>query len=154
MKSKSGMITKYRIAKKVADEGIEVVIANGKRDGVLVELVLEDRDILCTRFVPSDRAISGVKKWIAHSDGFAKGEVHISEGAVDALCRPHAVSLLPIGVESIVGEFEKDDIVKIIAPTGEQIGVGRVKCDSNEARIHMGEKGAKALIHYDYLFLD
>ena len=34
------MMTKCSIARKVADEGIEVIIANGKRDDVLTDLVL------------------------------------------------------------------------------------------------------------------
>lgn len=45
-----------------------------------------------------------------------QGELHVNEGAYEALSRPEAVSLLPIGVREVKGEFEKDDIVKIIAP--------------------------------------
>ena len=71
-----------------------------------------------------------------------------------ALSRPEAVSLLPIGVREVKGEFEKDDIVKIIAPDGRQIGVGRIACDSNRARQAAGKKGIRPFIHYDYLYLD
>lgn len=151
---RGGMLTKSRIAQKVADEGVEVIIANGKRDNILVDLVLSSTDVVCTRFIPSTHAISGVKKWIAHSDGFAKGELHINEGALSALLLPEATSLLPVGVSRIEGEFEKDDIVKIIAPSGEAIGVGRVAADSAKARLLIGKKGARPLIHYDYLYLD
>lgn len=151
---RGGMLTKSRISRKVADEGIEVIIANGRTANILSDLVLSDRDVLCTRFVPSDKPISGVKKWIAHSDGFAKGEVHINEGAYEALRQPGAVSLLPVGVERIEGEFEKDDIVHIVAPSGERIGVGRINADSAAARQTAGRKGEKALIHYDYMYLE
>ena len=65
-----------------------------------------------------------------------------------------AVSLLPIGVSEVNGEFEKDDIVKIISPDGNQIGVGRVSCSSERARSVAGKKGEKPLVHYDYLYLD
>ena len=151
---RGGMLTKSRIARKVAAEGVTVIIANGKRDGILVDLVLGDREVTCTRFVPSPRPISGVKKWIAHCEGFAKGEVHINQGAYEALCAPRAVSLLPVGVSRVEGEFEKDDIVRIVAPTGEAIGVGRIAVDSDKARQTIGQKGARPLIHYDYLYLD
>ncbi len=152
---RGGMLTKSRIARRVAAEGIEVIIANGKREGILTDIVLrrEDSGVPFTRFVPAARPVSGVKKWIAHSDGFAKGEIHVSTRAVEALCGNKAVSLLPVGVERIEGEFEKGDIVKIFAPDGEQIGVGRVSTDSEHARRSTGMKGARPLIHYDYLYL-
>ncbi len=151
---RGGMLTKCRIACKVADEGIEVVIANGKRDNILCDLILEGEDLVCTRFTPSTKPISDVKKWIAHSDGFAKGELHINEGAMNALLQPIATSLLPVGVVRIEGDFEKDDIVKIIAPDGTNMGIGRVSLDSEQARANVGVKGLKALVHYDYLYLE
>jgi len=150
---RGGMLTKCNIARKVAEEGITVMIANGKKDGILPAL-LSNSETLCTRFVPSEKPISGVKKWIAHSDGFAKGEIHINQGAFEAMQQPKAVSLLPVGVVRIDGEFEKDDIVKIFNPDGVQIGVGRISADSEKARTLIGLQGAKPLIHYDYLFLD
>ena len=88
---RGGMLTKCRIATKVADEGSEVIVANGKRDSILIDVLCESRDVVCTRFIPSDRTISPVKKWIAHSEGFAKGELHVNEGAYEALSRPEAV---------------------------------------------------------------
>ena len=64
------------------------------------------------------------------------------------------MSLLPIGVTSIEGDFEKDDIVRICAPDGSPIGVGRISCDSEKARTLIGKQGAKPFVHYDYLYLD
>ena len=93
---RGGMLTKYRMASKVADEGIEVTVANGKRDGILTDLLSPGSDVVSTRFVPASHSISQVKKWIAHSEGFAKGELHINEGAYEALLRPEATSLLPV----------------------------------------------------------
>ena len=121
---RGGMLTKCRIAMKVADEGIEVIVANGKRDNILPQLLAEQSEVVSTRFVPAPRTISQVKKWIAHSEGFAKGELHINECAYTALTGPSATSLLPIGVNRVEGEFEKDDIVRIVAPNGEPIGSG------------------------------
>ena len=57
-------------------------------------------------------------------------------------------------MSEVNGEFEKDDIVKIISPDGNQIGVGRVSCSSERARSVAGKKGEKPLVHYDYLYLD
>ncbi|MFI3282063.1 MAG: glutamate 5-kinase [Rikenellaceae bacterium] len=151
---RGGMLTKCRIACKVADEGVEVVIANGKRDDILCDLILSDKDIICTRFTPAQKPISKLKKWIAHSDGFAKGQLHINEGAYEALMQPKATSLLPVGLCRVEGEFEKDDIVAIISPSGESIGVGRVSMSSESAREVVGVKGLRAIIHYDYLYIE
>ena len=74
--------------------------------------------------------------------------------AYTALTGPSATSLLPIGVNRVEGEFEKDDIVRIVAPDGEPIGVGRVACSSAKARQTMGQKGGRPVVHYDYLYLD
>lgn len=149
---RGGMITKCSIARKVADEGIPVVIANGKKDDILIRLVGEP-DMICTRFLPSPKPISGFKKWIAHTDGFAKGEVHINKGALEALNSPTATSLLFVGITSIEGEFEKEDIVRIIDPEGNQVGVGRCAFNSEEAVSRIGRQGEKPFIHYDYLLL-
>ena len=151
---RGGMLTKSRIARKVAAEGIETIIADGRRDGILPDLLAEGSRTLCTRFLPSPHPISGVKKWIAHSEGFAKGEVHVTREALDALGGPRAVSLLPVGVSRVEGVFEKDDIVRIVAPDGRPVGAGKVSCDSTTARRNIGRRGARALIHYDYLYLD
>lgn len=151
---RGGMLTKSRIARKVAAEGIEAIIANGRRDDILPDLLAEGSTILCTRFLPAPRPISGVKKWIAHSEGFAKGEIHVTQEAFEALGGARAVSLLPVGVRRVEGTFEKDDIVRIVAPDGRPIGAGKVACDSATARRNVGRRGARALIHYDYLYLD
>lgn len=150
---RGGMLTKTTIAHKIADEGIEVVIANGKRDHVLTDL-LTGNNVPCTRFVPSADNVSSIKKWIAHSEGFAKGELHVNALAAKALCGDKAVSLLPIGIEDVVGNFEKDDIVKIIAPGQHSLGVGKVQIDSTKARSLIGKKRQKPIVHYDYLYLD
>ena len=151
---RGGMLTKCNIARKVAQEGIEVIIANGKRDNILTDLLCDEGPVLCTRFLPATKTTSSVKKWIAHSEGFAKGALHINAGAADRLLSHRAVSLLPIGVTAIEGDFEKDDIVRICAPDGSPIGVGRISCDSERARTLIGKQGAKPFVHYDYLYLD
>ncbi len=151
---RGGMITKTNIARKVAKEGITVIIANGTRENILPDLLKEGSDVVCTTFTPSQKEISSIKKWIAHSDGYAKGTLVINEKAQAKLLSDEAVSLLPIGVVSVEGEFEKDDIVKIVTAGGVSIGVGKVSCDSTKARSVIGNKGGRPLVHYDYLFLE
>ena len=151
---RGGMLTKYRIAQKVASEGIAVIIANGKTEDILPQLLEEGSQMVCTRFLPSGKPVSNIKKWIAHSEGFAKGEVHINPGAEDALHTQHAASILLVGVTRIEGDFEKDDLVKIINEKGVQVGVGCAGYKSNDAKKLIGTRDVKPLVHYDYLYLD
>lgn len=150
---RGGMITKCNIARKVADEGIPVIIANGKRDNILVNLIQHPDTTPSTRFVPNPAPVSSIKKWIAHSGDFAKGSITLNDKAVEAICGSKALSVLPIGVTAVEGEFEKDDIISIKNPEGQEIGVGRTSYDSHEARKVLGRHSQKPLIHYDYLYL-
>ena len=49
---RGGMQTKCTIARKVADEGIAVWVANGKREGILTNLVFHPEDTCFTCFEP------------------------------------------------------------------------------------------------------
>ena len=165
---RGGMLTKTNIARKVADEGITVIIANGKRDNILVDLLHQelpalfpdvqssalDSQLTYTRFIPAPQPVSSVKKWIAHSEGFAKGELHIDDCATKVLASDKAGSILPIGITDVRGEFEKDDIVRIIDFEGNPIGVGKANCSSEQAREAMGKHGKKPVVHYDYLYIE
>lgn len=151
---RGGMLTKTTIARKVADEGIAVYIANGKKDNILLDLMQHPESTVCTYFVPACEDVSSVKKWIAHSDGFAKGRLVLNEQAVEVLKGTKAVSILPIGITAVEGVFDKDDIVCIVDHKGRQMGVGRVSFDSEEAKSMIGKHGQKALVHYDYLYLE
>ena len=158
---RGGMATKYRVARKVANEGIEVVIANGKRDDILLSLlsifegsVKESKSCPCTRFIPADHRTSSVKKWIAHSESFSKGSLVLNEGAVQALCGEQAASILPIGIVEILGSFEVGDIVSILDVGRNPIGVGKINYDNQTALKMIGTKGGKPLVHYDYLWLE
>lgn len=150
---RGGMQTKYNIARKIAEEGVEVIIANGKKENILLDLV-NNPDTICTRFIPSSKSVSNVKKWIAHSESFAKGEIHINEGAREALTGKGAVSLLPVGITHIEGAFEADDIVRLIDNRGNQIGVGCTAFASDEVEKLIGQSNVKPIIHYDYLYID
>ncbi|MFZ4581274.1 MAG: glutamate 5-kinase [Paludibacter sp.] len=151
---RGGMSTKTTIARKIANEGIDVFIANGKKDNILLQLLDKKADVICTRFVASTDEVSSVKKWIAHSKGFAKGEIHVNENAAKALTGDNAVSLLPIGATKIVGEFEKDDIVKIIDHAGHSLGIGKAQYDNTKSSELLGKKNQKPLVHCDYMYLE
>ncbi len=148
---RGGMITKCSIAHKVAGEGIKVIIANGTRDNILLHLVNEPGVTVHTEFEPRHDSVSPMKKWIAHSDSFAKGVVRVTDKVAELLRSDKVVSVLLVGVTGIEGDFEEGDIVTIADGSGQRIAVGRSSYNSEEARRLMGAHNVKPLIHYDYL---
>lgn len=151
---RGGMITKSNIARKVADEGIKVIIANGKTQDILQELVERPQQTMHTEFRPNPNPTTQVKKWIAHSESFAKGVVHINDKACKALQSDKATSLLLVGVTSIDGDFEEGDIINVEDSAGTTIAIGRSAYSADEARRNIGVHDIKPLIHYDYLYME
>jgi glutamate 5-kinase len=150
---RGGMITKFTIARKLASEGMDVFIANGNRDSVIMDIV-NQKDIPCTRFLALPDKSKSVKKWLSHSETFARGIVYVNKGAAEALYGEKATSLLMIGVSRIEGSFNKGDIIRILDEKGKQIGLGKSEYDSKKAEQILGEKREKPLVHYDYLLIN
>lgn len=146
---RGGMLTKYAMAQKSAKLGIQVLIANGKRDQILLEFL--DKKIPCTWFEPQKPKHS-TKKWLAHGEQYYKAEIIINEGARASLFTEVIRSLLPIGISSIDGEFSKGDILLIKDENGQKIGLGRAEYSSKIALERIGLKNQKPLIHYNYLY--
>jgi len=148
---RGGMLTKCSIAAKIAGEGINVYIANGTKDNILLDII-SNRIKDFTHFVPHNKTTS-VKKWLAHSQSFAKGYVTVNQGAADALLGGQATSLLFIGIESVDGSFEKGDIVGIFGPDGQKLGIGKAMYDSSAAATMIGKKQRRPFVHYDYMVI-
>ncbi len=145
------MHNKLSIARKVANLGTEVVIADGT-DAQIISKILGDSPV-GTRF-PVIADTSPAKKWLASADGHATGSVIVNQGAEEALLDTNRLaSLLPVGIESIEGDFDRGDVIRIISLSGRVLGCGRARYDHNEARQFLGQRGHKPLIHYDYLYL-
>ena len=151
---RGGMVTKLKIAGKVADEGIRVIIANGTADNILVELAEHPQEAMHTEFRPNPNSTSRIKKWIAHSESFAHGRVVINAKAEEALKGDRAVSLLPVGVTAVEGDFEEGDIIDVVNSKGEMIALGCSGYSAAEARKVIGVHDVKPLIHYDYLYME
>lgn len=151
---RGGMGTKCGIAVKVAAEGIAVAIARGDRPGVLSDIITRPDEVPHTLFLPSPRPLSGIKRWIAHSESWAKGTITVNPEAAEALRSDRAVSLLPVGVTAVSGDWEEGDIVAVIGTDGQRIAMGRAATSGAEARQSIGRHGMRPLVHYDFLYLE
>ncbi|MDE6410590.1 MAG: glutamate 5-kinase [Muribaculaceae bacterium] len=151
---RGGMGTKCGIAGKVSEEGIKVIIAKGERRNVLIDVVENPQEVPHTVFEPRKEGLSTVKRWIAHSSSFAKGKIVVNDNAEKALRGDGAVSLLPVGVVAVEGDWEEGDILNIFGINGNSIGVGRAYVDSETARASLGQRGERPVVHYDYLYIE
>jgi len=150
---RGGMLTKFHIASKLAGQGISVHIANGTKINTLANILKTNKEAVHTHFVPAKKKSTGVRKWLSHSDDFAKGEVIINDGAREVLLSDKAVSLLPIGIIRVEGFFKDGDIVRVKSSDGELLGLGKASYSSDEVLKEMGGRKSKPFIHYDYLYL-
>lgn len=151
---RGGMTAKCAIARKAADEGIRVVIANGRQPGILNAILGGDENAVYTEFVPVAGGVSNVKKWIAHSADFAKGIIRVNDKAATALRDARAVSLLMVGVTAVEGDFEEGDIVSIIDNSGQTVAIGRSAYGKTEATALIGKHDVKPIVHYDYMYIE
>jgi glutamate 5-kinase len=150
---RGGMFTKCSIARKIASHGIDVFIANGTRDSIITDIARR-KNVPCTHFVANRKRETGVKKWLSHSDTFAKGAVVVNDGAKEALLDDKATSLLMVGITRVDGFFRSGDIVRIVDEEGNNIGLGKAQYDSKKAEQDIGEKLSKPFIHYDYMVIN
>jgi len=149
---RGGMHTKYSVARKIALEGTKVYIANGARENILNDIVHGIR-VPCTVFLPNGKKLRANKKWLAHSNSFAKGIAVVNEGAKTALFDTKASSLLFVGIVEIKGFFMKGDIISIQDELGNLLGIGKSQYNSTEALPLIGKKASKPLIYYDYMYI-
>jgi glutamate 5-kinase len=148
---RGGMHSKLALARKTAKLGTEVVIADGADPDILVKVT--GAKGAGTRF-PAHGETSSTKRWLASADGHATGHVRVNDGAAAALRdQSRLASLLPVGIEAVAGPFNAGDVIQIRDPAGKVLGCGRARYGFEEADRLKGQRGQKALIHYDYLYL-
>jgi len=147
---RGGMLTKARMAQRIAALGITVHIANGIRPHIIMDVL--NSSVNHSTFLPGRRK-TGRKKWLAWSASAATATVHINAGASSALCAG-AKSLLLVGVIEVTGDFRKGNIVRIKDHDGVEIGYGIARYDAATTRKKLGVRGLPPLIHYDYLYLN
>lgn len=148
---RGGMMTKLGTARKMSDLGITTHIASLHEKDVLLKLL--GKDTPGTTILPK-RKKSNLKKWIAYSESKKKGIVHINAPLFKLLCdQQRVLSILPVGIKTFSGSFEKGDMVDIAAPNGKVIGMGIARYSSEKLKEYAGEKGSPVFIHYDHLHI-
>ncbi|MEW6187220.1 MAG: glutamate 5-kinase [Thermodesulfobacteriota bacterium] len=131
-----GMRSKILAAQKVTAGGVPVIVANGKKEGVLREIIKGKP--LGTLFLPQQPTLSRKKHWIAFTLK-DKGTIRVDDGARKALVE-RGKSLLPSGVLAVEGRFGLGACVRLVDQKSQVIGKGLVNYPSSDIIKIMGLK--------------
>jgi len=129
---RGGIQSKVRAAEIATTCGIPVVIANSRRENVIVD-VLAGKEV-GTYFRPRTR-MPAIKRWIAYGAA-VKGQIHVNEGAKKAILE--GSSLLPVGVMKVIGHFKACDVVSLIDEKGVEFAKGNPSYASGELSLIKG----------------
>ncbi len=158
--SRGGMQTKVIAAKRAARSGADTIIASGHENNVLIRLSRDE--MIGTRFLAKIPVLAARKQWLADYLQ-VRGYVVLDKGAVKALSTD-GKSLLPIGVISVDGEFERGEAVSCVDEECREIARGLInysavetqkilKRTSSEIEAILGYVDEPELIHRNNLVL-
>ena len=148
---RGGMNSKLATARKMSGLGITTHIASIEVPSVLPRIIAEEP--LGTLVLPSKKK-SNIKKWMAYNNSKQNGAISINQGLFNLLREnKRVISILPVGIEHCSGEFKKGDLVEILNPKGQKIGIGIAKYDVNKLSEYLGQKDKSVFIHYDHLHI-
>lgn len=153
-----GMVTKLEAARIATSAGCQMIICNGQNPGPITRLQTGAKHTLFTAMQSPHTAR---KQWIAGSLT-PKGKICIDDGAVTAL--ENGRSLLPAGMISVTGQFERGDLIEVENNAGVVIGHGLSSYSSDDAMLICGHKsneietvlgyrGRDEMIHADNLVI-
>jgi glutamate 5-kinase len=141
-----GMTTKLQAAELATRSGVTVMIANGSRPNVIMDVI--SGKSVGTRFLPVASNMESRKRWILSEKTF--GAVKIDAGATQAVCE--GKSLLPVGVREVIDTFERGEVIVVRDESGRDIAHGIARYNSTEARRIAGRKSSEiaGVLGYEY----
>ncbi len=143
-----GMYSKLLAAQIASDNCIPVNILNGKKPELLLSLL--SGEPVGTTIEPGQKKYCAKKGWIVFSVR-SKGTLTLDSGAVKAIAQM-GKSLLPSGIRSLTGIFDRGDAVYCADMDGKRISKGLVNYSSPELLKIIGKKTSQieSLLGYKY----
>jgi glutamate 5-kinase len=123
-----GMSTKLQAADIACRAGTDVVIADGNAPDVILRAV--SGQPVGTRFSAQEAPLENRKRWILAGPA-PSGHLLVDAGAARAL-RHHGNSLLPVGITTVEGDFERGDAVFVRERNGPDLARGITRYSSDD----------------------
>jgi glutamate 5-kinase len=127
------MITKIRAAQRAARSGTHTLIVGGREAGALIRAA--NGDVIGTCLRAHQTPLAARKQWLADHLRIM-GSVLLDDGAIQAL--RHGKSLLPVGVQTIQGEFDRGSVIACLDANGTEIARGLANYPSVDAKKIIG----------------
>lgn len=131
-----GMASKVKAAKRATLYGVGVAVINGRTKNALLRLL--DGEEIGTYFLPASNRMAARKHWIAFTKK-PRGKLFLDEGACRALI-DRGKSLLPSGIASIEGTFDRGDAVRLCNLDGTELAKGVTNYSQAELEMIKGKK--------------
>jgi glutamate 5-kinase len=155
-----GMNSKLLAAKVATSSGIPTIVANGRVEGILGQIMTGKA--VGTLFLPEPDRMASRKRWLAFAT-HSQGMIAVDNGAKSALIRK-GKSLLPSGILDAWGDFRAGDVVTLLDEERLEFAKGlvnygieevnRIKgCRSGQIEKVLGYKHSDEVIHRDNLAL-
>jgi glutamate 5-kinase len=143
-----GMRTKIQAADLATRSGTAVVIASGAEREVISRVLAGEA--LGTRFPAIVSHLEGRKRWIL-AETVRHSRVVADDGAARALIEG-GKSLLPAGIVSVVGDFERGQTIRIYTIAGQEIARGLTQYSARDLQLIKGLRSAQIAetLGYDY----
>jgi glutamate 5-kinase len=148
---RGGMQSKLATCLKVANLGTRAHIACAQTPEIILKIVACEK--IGTTFFPGKK-LPARKKWLAQSVGREKGIVSVNENVPSLLHSAEALSLLPVGITKVEGDFERGDLIRIVDAQGEDLGIGLAEYDAATARAFVGKHKRPPFIRYEHLYIN
>lgn len=148
---RGGMASKLGTARKMSNLGITTHIASMGQQEVISRIM--NHESIGTTILPSKKK-SNIKRWIAYNTDNNMGSIVINPCLFDIIKEnKRIVSILPVGIERVLGHFKRGDLVDVHTIEGLKIGVGVARYDAAKLNDFVGQKKKPVFIHYDHLHI-
>lgn len=136
--ARGGMVTKIEAARLVTSAGIPMILCNGNTHNVLIEAAGGNQ--VGTLFRPKEGRLESRKTWmLAIVTSHQNASITVDLGAEVALNQN--ASLLPSGITTINGEFNRGDVIYInTASKPEPFACGITNYSSNDIKKVLGKQ--------------
>ena len=156
-----GMATKVHAADIARRMGTAVVIVNGQKPDILIKAA--EGKAGGTLFQPVNSVLESRKRFIMTDYHAGENAVIIDDGAAKAIIS--GKSLLPAGIRSFTGTFDRGDTIRILGTDMHEVGIGVTNyssenlagmagCKASQIETILGYTYGDEVIHHDFMILN
>ena len=131
-----GIRSKILAAKTAARGGTSTIIGKGMLKNFFKDLF--DNNLQMTIISPNRKKINAKQTWMIDNSK-PKGQLFLDDGAIKALLE-NKKSLLPVGVKSFSGNFQRGDLISCMNQDGVEVARGLSNFSSVDVERIMGQK--------------